>query len=61
MRSQSSFQVTTSGPPRSKVRFVAASSESDWAKKAATSSTQIGCSLPLGGHHRHDRREPDGA
>ncbi len=44
IRSYSSFQVTRSGPTRSKVRFAAAGRSTAPAKCAATSSTQIGWS-----------------
>ena len=41
-RSQNSFQVTASGPPSSKTRFVASGLSSACAKYAPTSSAQIG-------------------
>ena len=41
-RDQNSFQVTTSGPPSSNVRFAASGLSTPAAKYAATSSTQIG-------------------
>ena len=41
-RDQNSFQVTTSGPPSSKVRFAASGFSTAAAKYAATSSIQIG-------------------
>ena len=41
-RDQNSFQVTTSGPPSSNVRFAASGFSIAAAKYAATSSTQIG-------------------
>ena len=41
-RAQNSFQLTTSGPPSSNVRFAASGLSIAGAKNSATSSTQIG-------------------
>ncbi len=41
-RVHSSFQLTTSGPPSSNVRFAASGRSSAWAKNVPTSSTQTG-------------------